>query len=134
MEYDSHFFKFKLYIFFLLIFLNNFKEIKTANCNENTNMGNNECYTDILKFDNNRWRAGHSALNKNGDFIIEFSPDAEDTALMQKIQLDYSMVLSQMEDIIFQMIHLQKRLTYPRIIIMVKMYIQDMNQLMLLLH
>ena len=80
MEYDSHFFKFKLYIFFLLIFLNNFKEIKTANCNENTNMGNNECYTDILKFDNNRWRAGHSALNKNGDFIIEFSPDAEDTA------------------------------------------------------
>ena len=28
-------------------------------------------------FNNKNWRAGHSALNKDGDFILEFSRDSE---------------------------------------------------------
>lgn len=40
-------------------------------CKDNPELNNEECFTDIIKFDN--FRAGHSVISANGDLIIEYS-------------------------------------------------------------
>ena len=73
-----HFSKYISFIFSLILFLNNTILIRTAtSCNKNDAISNKACFNDILIFDNMRCRAGHSALNKDGLFILEFSNDGE---------------------------------------------------------
>lgn len=64
-------------ILIFLIIINNLKSIQSATCKENQNLSNQDCFTDIITFDNERFRAGHSSLNKEGVFILEFSIDDE---------------------------------------------------------
>ena len=65
--------------FFLLIIISliNIKISQSATCKENQNISNKECFTDVIKFDSMRCRAGHSSINKDGVFIMELSDDAE---------------------------------------------------------
>ena len=64
------------FIFFLIIFLNILKKsIQATSCKDNKAITNTDCFTNVLIFNDKNWRAGHSALNKDGLFILEFSRD-----------------------------------------------------------
>ena len=70
--------KFILLIFISIIFLLNLKPIFSAKlCKDDKKISNTDCFTNILKFDHKRYRAGHSATNKQGIFLLEFSYDGE---------------------------------------------------------
>ena len=38
------------------------------------------CYNDVITFSHKNWRSGHAATNKEGEVIVEFSPDAGTTS------------------------------------------------------
>jgi len=70
--------KFICFIFPLIMFINNIKLILTLTaCSKNDAISNKACFNDVLIFDNMQCRSGHSALNKDGLFILEFSNDGE---------------------------------------------------------
>ena len=63
--------------FFFCVLLNYIQIAKTETCRQNAALSNKDCFNDVLVFDNMQCRAGHSAVNKNGVFILEFSNDGE---------------------------------------------------------
>ncbi len=67
---------FKLSIFSLLLLMNNIWLIQSS-CSKNDKISNTNCFNDVIVFKDSKWRAGHSALNKDGVFIMEFSVDDE---------------------------------------------------------
>ena len=70
--------KFICFIFPLIMLINNIKLILTLTaCRKNDAINNKACFNDVLIFDNMQCRSGHSALNKDGLFILEFSNDGE---------------------------------------------------------
>jgi len=74
---DFHIITIKRFFLSFIIFLINISISQSANCKENPNVSNKECFTDVIKFDSMRCRAGHSSINKDGVFIMELSDDAE---------------------------------------------------------
>ena len=68
---------FTLSIFAILLLMNNIELIQSISCSKNDKLSNKECFNDVLVFDDLNWRAGHSALKKDGTFILEFSVDSE---------------------------------------------------------
>ena len=71
-----------LFLFFLLLI--NFKSIYTEDieCKTNNNLNNNKCFNNIIKFDHQKFRAGHFSTTNNNDLIIEYSTDDPDTLRM----------------------------------------------------
>ena len=80
MESTSHFFKTTLFLFLSLLFLNKINYIRTETCKDNRNLSNKDCFNDVITFklEGKKLRAGHSALNKDGIFIMEFSVDSNE--------------------------------------------------------
>ena len=78
MNPKTHLSKFIFFIFPLILIINNAKFVRTLiSCNKNDAISNKACFNDVLIFNNMKCRAGHSALNKDGLFILEFSNDGE---------------------------------------------------------
>ena len=71
MKYNS-----KLY-FLLLIFLIKLITISSNTCKTNAKVSNTACFTDLIKFDQKNYRAGHAITTKNGELFIEYSLDAD---------------------------------------------------------
>ena len=42
-------------------------------CKGIVDLSNKSCYNDVIKFDHDKWRAGHACVTNNGDLIMEFS-------------------------------------------------------------
>ena len=63
----------------LFCFLVNFKIYKCdyASCKSNSNLNNNNCFSNIIKFEGNKYRAGRFETTKDGGLIIEYSEDAQ---------------------------------------------------------
>ena len=59
-------------IFYLLIEI---RILKCDTCKTYNSFSNNECFNNIIIFNDKEYRAGHFAKNKNGDMIIEYSKD-----------------------------------------------------------
>ena len=61
----------------LFCFLVNFKIYKCdyASCKSNSNLNNNNCFTNIIKIEGNQYRAGRFETTKDGGLIIEYSED-----------------------------------------------------------
>jgi len=57
--------------------MNNIELIQSTSCSKNDKLSNKECFNDVLVFDDLNWRAGHSALKKDGTFMLEFSVDSK---------------------------------------------------------
>ena len=66
----------RLFLAFLIFSVNIIK-IKSATCKDNKNIANKDCFTDVIIFNNMKYRAAHSSVNQNGVFIMELSNDAE---------------------------------------------------------
>ena len=77
MSSNSGFQKFIFILFYFLIIFSNPKTSLSKTCKEGQYLSNTDCFTDVLIFNNMKCRAGHSALNKDGLFILEFSNDGE---------------------------------------------------------
>ena len=62
-------------IFILIFLFLNIMPIKCQTCEKDMSLENANCFNEIKIFDfeNKFYRAGHFALNKNGDMIIEYS-------------------------------------------------------------
>ena len=67
-------FKTKTYLL-LLIFLIQFILIASNTCKSNAKISNTDCFTDLIKFDQKKYRAGHAIATENGELLIEFSLD-----------------------------------------------------------
>ena len=63
-------------IFLLLLFIIKFSSIFSNTCKTNAKVSNTDCFTDIIKFDQKNYRAGHGIQTENGDLFIEYSLDA----------------------------------------------------------
>ena len=63
----------------LFCFLVNFKIYKCdyASCKSNSNLNNNNCFTNIIKFEGNKYRAGRFETTSDGGLIIEYSEDSQ---------------------------------------------------------
>ena len=48
-------------------------------CQNTPLLSNKNCFNNILIFNNKKYRAGHFAINKRGDLLIEFSEEDSDT-------------------------------------------------------
>ena len=78
MKYNSFFPNIKTILFLIILCLNRFKLIESAtSCSKKDQISNKNCFNNVLIFNNMKCRAGHSALNKDGLFILEFSNDGE---------------------------------------------------------
>ena len=62
-----------IFLFFILIKI---RMIYSNSCKESNTTTNTECFNNVIIFDDKKYRAGHHALNKNGDMIIEYSSEA----------------------------------------------------------
>ena len=64
---------FLIFIFYFITFAN----IKCQNCEKDISIEDTNCFNSItiINVPNKFYRAGHFALNKNGDMIIEYSYD-----------------------------------------------------------
>ena len=63
-------------LFFLIIFLLKLIPICSNTCKTNAKISNTDCFTDIIKFDQKNYRAGHAVSNNKGELFIEYSLDA----------------------------------------------------------
>ena len=78
MNFKINFSKFNFFIFPLILFVNNIILVRSlTSCSKNDSISNKACFNDVLIFNNMQYRAGHSALNKDGLFILEFSTNSE---------------------------------------------------------
>ena len=68
--------KTKSYLLFL-IFLIKALPIASNTCKSNAKISNTDCFTDLIKFDQKNYRAGHAIVTKSGELLIEFSIDDE---------------------------------------------------------
>ena len=68
-------FQYKLFLFYLTIFIIGINFSFSTECARNTLITNTSCFNDVIKFDNKNYRSGHFVTYKNGDMIAEFSDD-----------------------------------------------------------
>lgn len=69
--------KYKLFSkYFIFLFLIKIEITYNQSCKTGNTISNNECFNNIIKFSDKRYRAGAFAKNKNGDIVIEYSSDA----------------------------------------------------------
>ena len=75
---SKNFFNFNLNkVIFLLIFFLNFASAATNTCKTNNKLSNTDCFTDIIKFDGDNYRAGHAVVTSNDELFIEYSLDKQ---------------------------------------------------------
>ena len=78
--YPNNFEIINLFIY-VFIFLLSFKLISCDGCKGISDLSDStNCYNDVITFSHLNWRAGHAATNKNGELIVEFSPDVVNTS------------------------------------------------------
>ena len=65
----------KIFLFFLL-FIRILPE-NTHTCFTDKQISNTNCFTDIIKFDQKKYRAGHAIVTRNGELFIEYSLDID---------------------------------------------------------
>ena len=63
-----------LFLFIILIKIT-LSATNTCNYKDNKQLSNTDCFTDIIKFDQDCYRAGHAIVTKNNELLIEFSLD-----------------------------------------------------------
>ena len=63
--------------FFLVMILIKFVSTSTNTCKSNAKVSNTDCFTDIIKFNQKKYRAGHAIVTKNGELLIEYSLDED---------------------------------------------------------
>ena len=66
--HNNHFIQVVFILFNIIIFSN-------CSCPYQVLIDNQECFNDVIKFANKKYRAGHFVTYKNGDLIAEFSDD-----------------------------------------------------------
>ena len=64
-------------VIFLLIFFFKFALAVTNTCKTNNKLSNTDCFTDIIKFDGDNYRAGHAVVTSNDELFIEYSLDKQ---------------------------------------------------------
>ena len=66
---------YQILLFFLFI---NFQILKgdIEACKQNSDLGNLECFNNLIKFEGGKYRAGRFVTTKNGELIIEYSQDS----------------------------------------------------------
>ena len=64
-------------VIFFLLFTIKFISSATNTCKSNAKVSNTDCFTDIIKFNQNNYRAGHAVVTQNGELFIEYSLDAD---------------------------------------------------------
>ena len=57
----------------VLLFFIQMRITYNESCKIGNSINNAECFNNIIKFDDKRYRAGSFAKNKNGDIVIEYS-------------------------------------------------------------
>jgi hypothetical protein len=62
----------KIFLIIFAIFLT-LNPILCGVCDNIYDLSNTNCYNDVIKFDHDKFRAGHACTNNNGDMIVEFS-------------------------------------------------------------
>ena len=72
MGFNMHF------LFILLILSIVIKLSLSTSCKKNDKIINKDCFNNILIFNQTTFRAGHSAQNQRGYFILQFSKDSEE--------------------------------------------------------
>ena len=78
MKFNSFFLNKNYVLFIIFIFYNKFLLIHSlTSCTKNDKISNKNCFNDVIIFNSMKCRAGHSSLNKDGLFIMEFSNDGE---------------------------------------------------------
>ena len=65
----------KIFLLFLL-FIRILPE-NTHTCFTDKQISNTNCFTDIIKFDQKKYRAGHAVVTRNGELFIEYSLDED---------------------------------------------------------
>ena len=65
----------KVFLFFIFLIKITSSETNTCNSENNKQLSNTDCFTDIIKFDQDNYRAGHAIVTKNKELLIEFSLD-----------------------------------------------------------
>ena len=71
--------KIRLFIFIYQILLA-LVPISCDGCKNIVNLSTKSCYNDVIKFDHDKWRAGHACVTDNGDLIMEFSLNPEESS------------------------------------------------------
>ena len=64
-------------VIFFLLFTIKFISSATNTCKSNAKVSNTDCFTDIIKFNQKNYRAGHAVVTQNGELFIEYSLDAD---------------------------------------------------------
>ena len=109
-------------LLFIIIFLARLKLLNFSNC-AGSQLDSKDCFNNIIKFDNKKYRASQISTDNKNNLIIEFSDESPgDSRLLYYLK-------EETEEVFSQMIQKQKKLFY----LMIK-YIKDMNQLMPLFH
>ena len=78
--FTNKFKKLKLFINIFQILLS-IDLILCRTCKNVHDLLNKTCYNDVITFNHNQFRAGHACINKQGNMIIEFSIDPEESNL-----------------------------------------------------
>ena len=65
----------KVFLFFIILIKITSSETNTCNSENNKQLSNTDYFTDIIKFDQDNYRAGHTIVTKNKELLIEFSLD-----------------------------------------------------------
>ena len=72
----SIFFTKKLF-FYIFLFLLSINSILCGTCKNVYDLLNKTCYNDVITFNHSKYRAGHACTNNQGNMIVEFSTDPE---------------------------------------------------------
>ena len=66
-------------IIILFIFISQINISQCSTCKKGDSISDKNCFNDILRFNNKKYRAGHFVTYKNKDLIVEFSDDGWDS-------------------------------------------------------
>ena len=61
------------YFISILLFVSQLRFAYNESCKTDNSISNSECFNNLIKFSDKRYRAGSFAKNKNGDIIIEYA-------------------------------------------------------------
>ena len=61
----------------MLIFFSKFQIFNCDSLCKGKSFSDTSCFSQIISFKDKKYRAGHAAINRNGDLIIEYSVDEE---------------------------------------------------------
>lgn len=62
---------------FLLLLIIGIIPVLGNTCKSSATVTNKDCFTDIIKFDQNVYRAGHAVVTQDNELLIEYSLDAD---------------------------------------------------------